>query len=54
MRSRDSMTEKEFVDYFYDIKKALIKSHPLKFLFFEITSRCNAHCEHCGSSCGKK
>ena len=54
MRSRESMTEKEFVDYFYDIKKALIKSHPLKFLFFEITSRCNAHCEHCGSSCGDK
>ena len=24
----------------------------LKDLFIEVTSRCNAHCEHCGSSCG--
>ena len=23
----------------------------LKVLFFEVTSKCNAHCEHCGSRC---
>lgn len=26
----------------------------LKNLFIEVTSRCNARCEHCGSSCGDK
>ena len=23
----------------------------LKVLFFEVTSKCNAHCDHCGSRC---
>ena len=35
----------EYRKYLYD--------HPkLYHLFLEVTSRCNARCEHCGSSCG--
>ena len=41
-----------FVDRLYEYKKKEYKEHHLKSLFFEITSRCNARCEHCGSSCG--
>lgn len=26
-------------------------NNELKILFFEVTSRCNAHCDHCGSRC---
>ena len=42
----------EFVNNLYEYKKNELKKHKLKSLFFEITSRCNARCEHCGSSCG--
>jgi radical SAM enzyme (rSAM/lipoprotein system) len=28
--------------------------HPLRYLFLEITQRCNLHCRHCGSDCGKE
>ena len=42
----------DFVDQLYDFKKKAYKEHQLKALFFEVTSRCNARCEHCGSSCG--
>ena len=45
-------TSKAYEEYVYEQKKDLIKTHPLMFLFFEVTLRCNAHCEHCGSSCG--
>lgn len=27
--------------------------HPLRYLFLEITSRCNLSCLHCGSDCGR-
>lgn len=33
-------------------KKELMKKPKLVDLFLEVTSRCNARCEHCGSSCG--
>ena len=46
--------DKDFDDLFYKQKIEFMKSHPLRFLFFEVTLRCNAHCEHCGSSCGDK
>ena len=35
-------------------RKKLVKKPMLKDLFLEITSRCNARCEHCGSSCGNR
>ena len=44
--------DKDFIDYFYEWKRKEYKKHPLKALFFEVTLRCNARCEHCGSSCG--
>ena len=40
------------VENLYNFKKKAYKEHTLKALFFEMTSRCNARCEHCGSSCG--
>jgi radical SAM protein with 4Fe4S-binding SPASM domain len=27
--------------------------HPLRYLFLEVTSRCNLRCLHCGSDCGR-
>ena len=35
-------------------RNKLVKKPILKDLFLEVTSRCNAHCEHCGSNCGNK
>ena len=43
---------KKYEDSFYDYRKKFIKNHKLKGLFLEVTLRCNARCEHCGSSCG--
>lgn len=28
--------------------------HPLRYLFVEITQRCNLSCRHCGSDCGRE
>ena len=53
MSKRVKLVEDSFVDKYYSIKKELMKVHPLRILFFEVTSRCNAKCEHCGSSCGE-
>ena len=43
---------KKFKDDYYKYRQQLYKLHPLRALFFEVTLRCNARCEHCGSSCG--
>ena len=43
---------KSLQDSVYETKQQLYKEHKLQALFFEVTSRCNARCEHCGSSCG--
>ena len=42
------------LDKLYEYRQKLYEKPILKDLFIEITSRCNAHCEHCGSSCGDK
>ena len=42
----------KYKDNFYEYRKQLYQEHPLRSLFFEVTLRCNARCEHCGSSCG--
>lgn len=34
-------------------RNELWKNPRLKFLFIEMTNRCNEHCLHCGSSCGE-
>lgn len=41
-----------FADRYYKFRQAEYKKHQLNGLFLEVTSRCNARCEHCGSSCG--
>jgi radical SAM enzyme (rSAM/lipoprotein system) len=28
--------------------------HPLRYLFVEVTQRCNLECRHCGSDCGRE
>jgi len=35
----------------YEEKKRLYRDHPLYHLFLELTSKCNAFCDHCGSRC---
>ena len=35
-----------------DYRKLLYKNPRLRYLFLELTLRCNEHCLHCGSSCG--
>jgi len=44
--------ENKYVEALYQYKKKSYEEHKLRALFFEVTSRCNARCEHCGSSCG--
>ncbi len=52
MISRFEIKNNDFIQSYYDYRKQELKKHELKALFFEVTSRCNARCEHCGSSCG--
>ena len=40
------------MDKLADYRKKLYEKPILKDLFLEVTLRCNARCEHCGSSCG--
>lgn len=37
----------------YNYRKELYKKPQLKSLFLEVTLKCNARCEHCGSRCGE-
>ena len=46
--------KKKDLDITADTVKELIKHPVLSNLFLEVTLRCNAKCEHCGSSCGYK
>ena len=52
MISRFEVKNDDLMQSYYDYRKKELKKHELKALFFEVTSRCNARCEHCGSSCG--
>lgn len=53
------MTELEYIrklktenmDRLAEWRKQLYKNPILRDLFLEVTSRCNAHCDHCGSRC---
>ena len=36
-----------------EYRKELRKNPQLRFLFFELTQRCNENCIHCGSRCGE-
>ena len=35
------------------LREEIRKNHKLRFLFFELTLRCNENCIHCGSRCGE-
>ena len=48
----DDKRYEEYKNEMYEYRKQLYKDHRLNSLFFEVTLRCNARCEHCGSSCG--
>ena len=50
----DEIFEKVKLLKVYDYRLSLINKPKLTDLFLEVTSRCNARCEHCGSSCGEK
>jgi MoaA/NifB/PqqE/SkfB family radical SAM enzyme len=39
------------LENFINQKKHLKTSHPLRYLFWEATLRCNLNCLHCGSDC---
>ena len=54
MISRFEVKNNDFMQSYYDYRKKELKKHELKALFFEVTSRCNARCEHCGSRCDAK
>lgn len=42
-------------DWAYQQYKALeTRDHRLRYLFFEITRRCNLNCRHCGSDCSRE
>ena len=42
------------MDKLAEYRRKLYEKPILKDLFLEVTLRCNARCEHCGSSCGDK
>ena len=46
------INSEEYLNGQYKLREQLYKEHKLTSIFFEVTSRCNARCEHCGSSCG--
>ena len=46
--------KKDNLEKLADYRKKLYEKPILKDLFLEVTMRCNARCEHCGSSCGDK
>lgn len=48
----DNITKAKNLQALYEYRQKLRKSPLLKFLFLELTLRCNERCLHCGSSCG--
>lgn len=46
--------KKEHMRQLSEYRRGLQKDPILKFLFLELTLRCNENCVHCGSRCGKQ
>lgn len=44
--------KREHLKQLSDYRKLLYKNPQLRYLFLELTLRCNERCLHCGSSCG--
>ena len=53
VNEQDIQKKIDMLDVF-EYRKRLYDKPELHNLFLEVTSRCNAKCEHCGSSCGEK
>ena len=53
-KANDELKEqrKQEMEKVFEYRKYLYDHPKLYHLFLEVTSRCNARCEHCGSSCG--
>lgn len=48
----DAFIKQKHLQQLADYRRSLQRKPKLKFLFFELTMRCNEHCLHCGSYCG--
>ena len=48
-----SLKKKLALEFYRLYRHNEIKAHPLTYLFWECTLRCNLHCQHCGSDCLK-
>ncbi len=48
----DPFTKMKHLQQLADYRKQLRENPVLRFLFLELTLRCNERCLHCGSSCG--
>lgn len=51
MRTRLDLRRRIALDINRRMQDELIREHPLKYLFWECTLRCNLACRHCGSDC---
>ncbi|CAA7627850.1 hypothetical protein MCP1_730009 [Candidatus Terasakiella magnetica] len=51
MEHRHKEALADSLERFIDSKARLADEHPLRYLFWESTLRCNLACRHCGSDC---
>lgn len=51
MQDSISLRQKIFLEWFRRFRKNEAVLHPLRYLFWECTLRCNLNCLHCGSDC---
>lgn len=51
MTERLSLRRRLALDVFRKMQDDVVRTHPLRQLFWECTLRCNHHCRHCGSDC---
>ncbi len=49
----ERVIKSEHMQRLYEYRQQLRKAPVLKFLFLELTLRCNERCRHCGSDCGE-
>lgn len=51
---RHSLLQRMGAAWFWPLYRRLeTAAHPLRYLFLEVTQRCNLACLHCGSDCGR-
>lgn len=52
METAESLADS--LEHFIAAKQRLADEHPLRYLFWEATLRCNLACRHCGSDCRRE